>query len=67
MEYLYDEWTNYTFNINFVDATVMFNESSYSVDENNGEIQLTLILSNPSSSNIIVQIRDMGISATSEL
>ena len=45
----------------------MFNESTYSIDENNGEIQLTLILSNPSSSNIIVQIRDMEISATSEL
>ena len=37
-----------------------FNQSSYSVDENTGEIQITLILSNPSSTNINVRIRDRG-------
>ena len=44
----------------------MFNESSYIVDENNEEIKLTLILSNPSSSNVSIFIMDIRGSANSK-
>ena len=44
----------------------MFNQSSYSVDENNEEIKLTLILSNPSSSNVSIFIMDIQGSANSK-
>ena len=53
----------------FIVATMTFNQSSYSVDENidSGKMQITLHLSNPSSTDINVQIRDRGNgSATSK-
>ena len=49
-----------------VDVTVSFSESSYSVDENDGVIELTLILSNPSSTDINVHMMDNIGSATSK-
>ena len=42
----------------------MFNQSMYNVDEDNGPAQLVLVLSNPSSSDITVQVITEDGSAT---
>ena len=44
----------------------MFNQSSYTVDEGFGPAQPVLVLSNPSSTDITVQMRDIQNTATSE-
>ena len=44
--------------------TVMFNQSMYSVDENSGPVQPALILSNPSSNSVTVQVITTDGSAT---
>ena len=46
--------------------TVMFSRSTYSVDEDDGPAQPELVLSNPSSRNITVQVRDVQGTATSD-
>ena len=43
-----------------------FEQSLYSVDENNGPAQPVLILSNPSSTDITVQVLNSDGSATGE-
>ena len=45
-------------------TTVMFNQSMYNVDEDDGPAQLILVLSNPSSSDITVQVITEDGSAT---
>ena len=51
----------------YVSATsVSFSQSTYSVDEDDGPAQPVLVLSNPSSTDITVQVRDAQISAISE-
>ena len=47
-------------------ANISFNESTYSVNEDNGSIQPILVLSNPSSTDITVQVIDYNDTATSE-
>ena len=47
-------------------VTVMFGNRTYSVDEDSGPAQPVLVLSNPSSMNITVEVRDGGGNATSE-
>ena len=37
---------------------ITFNQSTYSVNEGDGPAQPVLVLSNPSSTNITVQVRD---------
>ena len=44
----------------------MFNQSMYNVDEDDGLAQLILVLSNPSSSDITVQVVTEDGSATGE-
>ena len=44
----------------------MFNQSMYNVDEDDGPAQLILVLSNPSSSDITVQVITEDGSATGE-
>ena len=44
--------------------TVMFVETTYSVDEDDGPAQPTLVLSNPSSTNVTIQVNSDGRSAT---
>ena len=44
----------------------MFEESAYSVDENDGPAQPVLVLSNPSSMTITVQVTNTDGSATGE-
>ena len=46
--------------------TVNFSQSTYSVTEDARSVQLGLILSNPSSTDITVQVRDNQDTATSE-
>ena len=43
-----------------------FSETTYSVDENAGPAQPLLVLSNPSSTDITVEVFDTSGSATSE-
>ena len=45
---------------------VMFNQLMYNVDEDAGPAQLVLVLSNPSSSDITVQVITEDGSATGE-
>ena len=49
-----------------VATTVSFSQLTYSVDEDDGPAQPVLVLSNPSSTDITVQVRDTGNTATSE-
>ena len=44
----------------------MFNQSMYNVDEDDGPAQLILVLSNPSSSDITMQVVTEDGSATGE-
>ena len=50
----------------FPAITVNFNQSTYSVNEDAGPVQPVLVLSNPSSTDITVQVRDTQNTATSE-
>ena len=45
---------------------ITFNQSTYSVNEDDGPAQPVLVLSNPSSTDITVQVRDTHNTATSE-
>ena len=44
----------------------MFNQSVYTVDENGGPAQLALVLSNPSSTVVTVQVTTTDRSANGE-
>ena len=50
----------------FVDVTVMFRQPVYSVKENAGVVKPVLVLSKPSSVDIIVQVIDVQGRATSK-
>ena len=49
------------------DPTVSFNQSAYSVAEDNGPARPLLVLSNPSSLDITVQVLDNSVTATRKL
>ena len=46
--------------------TISIDKSTYSVDEDDGPAQPVLVLSNPSSTDITVQVRDTQNTATSK-
>jgi len=46
------------------ETTINFNQSTYTVVEDNGPLQPVLILSNPSASDILVQVESFDINAT---
>ena len=50
----------------FSDITVRFSKAMYSFNEETGPAQPALVLSNPSSTDITVQVRDTQNTATSE-
>ena len=50
----------------FVEIIVRFSRSTYRVNEDAGPVSPVLVLSNPSSTDITIQIRDTQITATSE-
>ena len=43
---------------------VSFNQSTYSTNENNGVTQVVLVLNNPSSTDITIQVTNYGDTAT---
>ena len=50
--------------IYFTDATVAFNQLQYSIVEGNGPLKPSLVLSNPSSTNITIRIANDDSTAT---
>ena len=48
----------------YIAIKVTFNQSTYSVNENDGPAQPVLVLSNPSSTDITVQVNDTQNTAT---
>ena len=50
-----------------LDATLKFNQSSYSVNEGNGMVSVVLVLSNASLSDVVIQIDSIDDSAAGEL
>jgi len=52
--------------MSFIDSTVSFALTAYSVDEDDGPAQLVLVLSNPSSTDITVQVTASNNTATGE-
>ena len=50
----------------FQASTVVFSQSAYSVNEDSGQAQPVLVLSNPSSTDITVQVSTTNGSATGE-
>ena len=59
----------YSFDLtyHFIDSTVSFSQSLYYVEEDKGSVQLTLFLTEPLSTDVIVRVKDFGINATGEL
>ena len=51
----------------FVVTTVSFSNSSYSVNEDIGNLEVMLILSKPSSTNVIVTVTDIQGTAAGKL
>ena len=49
-----------------VAITIMFSETTYDVDEDDGSARPVLVLSNPSSTVITVRVREVERSAASE-
>ena len=54
------------YSIVFLVTSVNFSQSAYMVDENDGMVQFILLLSNPSSTNITVEVSSIDGSATGE-
>ena len=52
---------------NCVDTAISFNQSTYSVYENDGFVQPVLVLSSPYSIDFTVRIRENSITAYGEL
>ena len=63
--YIHNHFINSTLYI-ILAITVMFEQSTYSVDESAGPAQPVLVLSNPSSIEFIVQVTNTDGSATGE-
>ena len=52
--------------MSFIDSTITFDQSAYTVDEDIGSVQPVLVLSNPSSTDITVQVTASSNTATGE-
>ena len=52
--------------VSFLVCNVRFEQSTYSVDEDDGPAQPVLVLSNPSSTDITVEVFNTDGSATGE-
>ena len=51
----------------FADIILRFNQTMYRMNENDGSFQPVLVLSNPSLTDITIQVTDSEVSATSSL
>ena len=49
-----------------LDATIMFNQSTYNVDENAGPVRPVVFISDPLLNDVTVYIYDSNVSATGE-
>jgi len=52
--------------VNFPAITVNFSQSSYSANENDEVVQLMVVMSNPSSSDITIRVDTIDREATGE-
>ena len=52
--------------IKHLDIILRFSQATYSVNENDESVQLALVLTNPSSFDIMVEVKDKEVSATSK-
>ena len=64
-------WSNCLSNVincicTYLVISVNFSQSTYMVDENNGIVQFTALLSNPSSSDITIEVYSIDGTATGE-
>ena len=67
INYIHEMFLQYYTNcVLLIDVSVSFNQSTYSVDEDDGPAQPVLVLSNPSSTDITVHVRSNDITATGE-
>ena len=57
---------NFVCNLSSLAVTVMFSQSLYTVDEDAGSIQIGLVLSNVSSTDVTVEVFSTDRSATGE-
>ena len=57
---------DYLFMFVFLAITVMFGQTTYSVDEDGGSVQIVIVLSGPSSTDTIVEVNNTDGSATGE-
>ena len=57
---------NLVLHIFHVDSTVSFSTPNYIVNEEVGTLQITVMLSNPLSSNVSIQVTDSNNSASSK-
>ena len=57
----------FKFTILYVAIDIFFNESTYSVDESSRNVQVMLVLSNPSSTDLTVKVTSKNDTATGEL
>ncbi|XP_065910088.1 uncharacterized protein [Dysidea avara] len=48
------------------ETTINFGQSTYIIDEDNGVLQPVLILSNPSSTNIVIKVKSSDVNATGD-
>ena len=64
--YIICTFSTISYHLYSLGVTVMFSNRTYSVIESAGPAQPVLVLSNPSSMNITVEVRDAGGTATSE-
>ena len=53
-------------NYHCLDIILKFSQATYRANENTGSVQPVLVLSNPSSINITIQVKDSQVSAASE-
>ena len=49
----------------YVDVVVSFNQSTYTINENDGPVQPVITLSNPASFDVRIRVRDVMRSAIS--
>ena len=58
---------NYVYIYSFTDIILRFNQTTYRMNENDGSFQPVLVLSNPSLTDITIQVTDSEVSAISSL
>ena len=55
--------SNLEHNVNTIAITITFSQLTYTTDEDNGTVQVELVFSNPSMTDITVQVNTIDITA----